>query len=177
MNKPSAILIADVLIIQSKENMPDSFVIRAIEKTDYAGWEKLWNAYNQFYGRSGATALPVEITQTTWSRFFDADEPVNALVAEGPSGLVGLVHFIYHRSTIQVGLSCYLQDLFTAEEARGQGVARGLIEAVYQHALSSGSPRVYWQTHETNLGAMKLYDRVADKSGFIVYRKMLDPVK
>lgn len=87
--------------------------------------------------------------------------------------LVGLAHYLYHRGTTQIGLSCYMQDLYTAEAFRGRGVARKLIEAVYAQARAAGSPRVYWQTHETNHTAMQLYDKVADKSGFIVYRKLL----
>ena len=79
----------------------------------------------------------------------------------------------YHRTTTQIAPSCYLQDLFTAEEARGKGVGRALINAVYQRAMTAGSPRVYWQTHETNRVAMRLYDKVAEKSGFVVYRKVL----
>jgi GNAT superfamily N-acetyltransferase len=157
--------------------MTRPFQVRAIRPADFAAWEPLWNEYNAFYGRSGATALPREVTQVTWSRFMDADEPMHALVAEREGALLGLVHFLYHRSTIQVPLTCYLQDLFTVEAARGQGVARALIQGVYERARSAGSPRVYWQTHETNSVAMRLYDRVAEKSGFLVYRKLLVTVE
>jgi GNAT superfamily N-acetyltransferase len=153
--------------------MTQPLQVREICPADFAAWEPLWNGYNAFYGRSGATALPREVTQMTWSRFMDAGEPMHALVAERSGTLLGLVHFLYHRSTIQVPLTCYLQDLFTVEAARGQGVARALIQAVYERASSAGSPRVYWQTHETNTVAMRLYDRVAEKSGFLVYRKLL----
>ena len=72
-----------------------------------------------------------------------------------------------------IGPTCYLQDLFTAESARGQGVGRALIETVYERARAAGSQRVYWHTHETNRTAQALYDRVAERSGFIVYRKDL----
>lgn len=147
--------------------------IRAVAPEDYDAWHVLWLGYNQFYGRHGDTALPEEITRTTWSRFFDEAEPVHGLVAVHEGQLVGLAHYLYHRGTTQIGLSCYMQDLFTAEAVRGRGVARKLIEAVYAQARAAGSPRVYWQTHETNHTAMQLYDKVADKSGFIVYRKLL----
>lgn len=147
--------------------------IRAVAQADYDAWHALWLGYNKFYGRHGDTALPEEITRTTWSRFFDVNEPVHALVAVHEGSLVGLAHYLYHRGTTQIGLSCYMQDLFTAEAARGRGVARKLIEAVYEQARIAGSSRVYWQTHETNQTAMQLYDKVADKSGFIVYRKLL----
>ncbi|GLH71855.1 N-acetyltransferase [Geothrix limicola] len=153
--------------------MNDSIRIRSVMKADFAAWKVLWDGYNAFYGRAGETALRPEITQSTWSRFFDAYEPMHAFVAEGPEGLVGLAHILYHRSTIQLGPNCYLQDLFTSEAARGQGVGRALIQAVYDHAAGLGIQRVYWQTHETNAAAMRLYDQVAEKSGFIVYRKSL----
>src|SRR5262249_18823517 len=151
--------------------MSASATVRPVDQADYAQWLPLWHGYNKFYGRFGATALPTEVTQTTWARLFDADEPVHALVAESDGRLVGLVHYLFHRSTTLLGPTCYLQDLFTAEEARGKGVGRALIEAVYQRARTAGAARVYWLTHETNATARRLYDRVAEYAGFIMYRK------
>ena len=83
-----------------------------------------------------------------------------------------MTHYLFHRSTTAIEPVCYLQDLFTGEAARGKGVGRALINGVYDEARRAGSPRVYWQTHETNRTAMQLYDKVADKSGFVVYRKL-----
>lgn len=153
--------------------MSPDVVIRPIERCDLAAWSVLWDGYNAFYGRSGATALAPEITQMTWSRFFDAYEPVHALVAEKNGELLGLVHSIFHRNTIRLGPTCYLQDLFTSAAARGKGVGRALIEAVYAHAKTAGAVRVYWHTHETNQTAMALYDKVAARTGFVVYAKNL----
>ena len=153
--------------------MSDAVIVRSVAPADFVQWKPLWDGYNSFYGRMGATALPDEITQATWSRFFDAGEPVHALVAEKDGQLIGMVHYILHRSTISIAPTCYLQDLFTAESARRQGIGRSLIEAVYERAKAAGSARVYWQTHETNLVGMRLYDQVAERSGFIVYRKQL----
>jgi len=153
--------------------MADGFLIRPVTRRDREDWLPLWEGYNSFYGRSGATALSREITNMTWERFFDAYEPVHALVAEGNGRLIGLAHYLFHRSTTAIQPSCYLQDLFTDEAARGMGVASALIEAVYEKARRAGSPRVYWQTHETNEKARRVYDKVAERSGFVVYRKLL----
>jgi len=150
-----------------------SIQIRAVRSGDHDQWKILWDGYNAFYGRSGPTALAPQITAMTWARFFDAYEPMHALVAERSGSLIGLTHFIYHRNTIMLGPVCYLQDLFTTEAARGQGVGRALIQAVYERAHAAGSPRVYWLTHETNHAAMFLYDKVAEKSGFLQYRRNL----
>jgi len=148
-------------------------VIREVREDDYDRWIPLWDGYNAFYGRSGETALPREVTKTTWLRFFDPSEPVHALVAEEGEELLGLTHYLFHRSTTLIPPITYLQDLFTVPAARGQGVATALIEAVYARAALAGSPRVYWQTHETNAVARSLYDKVAERSGFLVYRKVL----
>lgn len=148
-------------------------VVRPIAASDYEWWLPLWIAYNEFYGRTGATALPAQVTAMTWSRFLDTNEAVRALVAEAQGKIIGFAHYLFHRSTISTTNVCYLQDLFTAEAARGLGVATALIEAVYTAAEASGANRVYWQTHETNQVARRLYDKLAERSGFIVYRKPL----
>jgi GNAT superfamily N-acetyltransferase len=153
--------------------MTAALLVRPVARQDYEAWLPLWNGYNKFYGRVGPTALPVEITRQTWLRFFDAYEPVHALVAESEGKLVGLVHYLFHRSTTMIEPTCYLQDLFTDETMRGRGVGRALIEAVYERARIAGGTRVYWLTHETNATARKLYDQVAEDTGFIVYRKLL----
>ena len=144
--------------------------VRPLHSTDRAAWQPLWDGYNAFYGRVGETALPAAVTETTWARFFDATEPVHAFVAVGEDGgLLGLVHYLYHRSTTRIELTCYLQDLFTTPEARGRGVGRALIQAVYGAAREAGVKRVYWQTHTTNAAGRALYDKVAQHFGFIVY--------
>ena len=153
--------------------MIDGLIIRDVAPADFAAWLPLWNGYNTFYGRAGPSALPGEITRTTWARFFDSHEPVHALVAERGGRLVGLAHYVFHRSTTLLAPICYLQDLFTSEQARGEGIGRALINGVYERATAAGSPRVYWHTHETNTLAQKLYDKVSMRSGFIVYRTSL----
>jgi GNAT superfamily N-acetyltransferase len=150
-----------------------TFTIRPLRQTDHQGWLPLWDGYNAFYGRAGDTALAPGISDTTWARFFDDAEPVHALVAEQNGRLIGLVHFLFHRSTTTIAPICYLQDLFTTHEARGKGVGRALIAAACEQAEAAGSPRLYWHTHETNIVARKLYDRVAENSGVLVYRKTL----
>jgi GNAT superfamily N-acetyltransferase len=148
-------------------------IIREPTSDDYAQWLPLWDGYNAFYGREGPTALAPEITEATWRRFFDPNEPMYALVAEQDGELLGLAHFLFHRSTTSIAPTCYLQDLFTTEAARGRGVATALVEAAADAAKAQGSQRIYWQTHETNERARKLYDRIAERSGFIIYRQSL----
>ena len=144
-----------------------AFVIRPAQPNDRARWEPLWKGYQTFY----KVNLSPEVTDLTWRRFFDGLEPVHALVAEEGEALIGVVHYLFHRSTWMIGPTCYLQDLFTADDARGKGVGGALIEAVYRAAAAAGASRVYWTTHETNATARSLYDKVATRPGFIQYRK------
>ena len=146
-------------------------IVRDARPDDFEQWLPLWDGYNVFYGREGPTALPIEITRLTWDRFFDAYEPMHAVVAEQDGRLVGLVHYLFHRSTILRGPTCYLQDLFTSKDARGRGTGRALINAVYDRARTAGATRVYWQTFLSNAVARVLYDDVAEWQGAIVYRK------
>jgi GNAT superfamily N-acetyltransferase len=144
--------------------------VRPLQPTDRAAWAPLWDGYNAFYGRAGETALPAPITEMTWARFFDAYEPLHALVAADENGrLLGLVHYLFHRSTTRIEPTCYLQDLFTTPESRGRGVGRALIEGVYAAVRQAGGRRVYWQTHTTNATARALYDKLARHDGFLIY--------
>jgi GNAT superfamily N-acetyltransferase len=149
--------------------MPDPFIVRPIRPEDYEQWRPLWDGYNAFYGRAGATSLPEAITSATWDRFFNPAEPVHGLVAEDGGRIVGLVHFIFHRSTTRLHDVCYLQDLFTTPDLRGNGVGQLLIAAVYDAAREAGSSRVYWHTHTSNEAGRGLYDKLAPYLGFIVY--------
>ncbi|HEV2816371.1 MAG TPA: GNAT family N-acetyltransferase [Allosphingosinicella sp.] len=143
--------------------------IRPIGKDERADWEPLWKGYLTFY----KAALPPEQNDLTWTRLHDPAEPMHALGAYVDRELEGIVHYLFHRSTWTAGNYCYLQDLFVAEGGRKHGLGRALIEAVYAEARAAGASRVYWLTHETNDVARGLYDKVADRSGFIQYRKML----
>jgi GNAT superfamily N-acetyltransferase len=159
--------------MNAEAKMSGELSVRFVVREDYQQWLPLWDGYNAFYGRSGATALAPEITRMTWARFFDAYEPMHGLVAESDGQLLGLTHYLFHRSTTAIEPVCYLQDLFTSNAARGRGIGRALINRVYEQARLAGSSRVYWQTHQTNLTAMQLYDKVAERSGFVVYRNLL----
>ena len=143
--------------------------IHPVRAQDKPAWAQLWKGYQTFY----EVSLPEAVTEANWARFFDAYEPMHALVAEHDGGLVGLVHYLFHRSTWMVAPTCYLQDLFAVPQVRGLGVGGPLIEAVYDCAREAGLTRVYWNTHETNATARRLYDRVAVRSGFIQYRRDL----
>ncbi len=153
--------------------MSSNVTVRPLVESDHSAWAPLWDGYNAFYGRHGDSALAEAVTHATWSRFFDPAEPVFALVADVDGALLGLVHYLFHRSTVRIELVCYLQDLFTAPEARGQGIGRALIQGVYERAQAAGLTRVYWQTQDSNVPGRLLYDKVAAHHGFIVYSKDL----
>lgn len=143
--------------------------IRPLQSSDRAAWDPLWQGYLTFYKAS----LPPQTSDATFGRLTGGTEPMGGFIAERDGQALGIVHWVLHRTTWSPNDICYLQDLFTVAEARGGGVGRKLIETVRQMAQDKGAFRVYWQTHESNLQGQALYDKVADKSGFIVYRQAL----
>jgi GNAT superfamily N-acetyltransferase len=143
--------------------------IRPVSAADHAAWLPLWQGYQRFY----MTEIPAAASDLTWQRFLDPAEPMHAALAWHEGQAIGLVHWVYHRSTWTTGDYCYLQDLFIAKDLRSSGVGRQLIEHVYAQARLANCARVYWLTHETNSKAMLLYERVAERSGFVQFRKLL----
>jgi GNAT superfamily N-acetyltransferase len=142
--------------------------IRDLTERDWAGWVGLWNAYQVFYEVDIAP-----VTATTWARLLNPAEPMHGAVAVADGACVGLVHWVFHRSTWSIGDTCYLQDLFVTPAQRGAGLGSALITHVYAAAEAAGCADVYWLTHELNATAMRVYDRVAARSGFVQYQKLL----
>jgi GNAT superfamily N-acetyltransferase len=142
--------------------------IRPLRLDERADWEPLWKGYQLFY----KVAIPEETTRVTWARLHDPTEPMEALGAYMDGRLRGIAHYLFHRSCWTIGNYCYLQDLFVAETARHLGLGRALIAAVEERARRAGASRLYWLTHESNAAARALYDQLAERSGFIQYRKL-----
>lgn len=144
--------------------------IRPLDLTDRAAWEPLWQAYQRFY----QVEIPQGTTDATWARFHDPAEPVHAFGAfDAEDRMMGIVHAILHRSTWLPDWTCYLQDLYVDESQRGQRTGEVLIDAVADFARANKAGRLYWLTQESNITARRLYDRIAQASGFVQYRKQL----
>ena len=145
-----------------------NIVIRNVSADERAAWEPLWNGYLTFY----KATLADGVSDVTWARFHDEAEPMYLLGAYVDGKLTGIVQYLFHRSTWTLGNYCYLQDLFVDDSARGLGLGRALIEAVYTAAKQAGCSRMHWLTQNDNALARILYDQVADNSGFMQYRKV-----
>lgn len=142
--------------------------VRPLERTDRDVWRHLWRAYLAFYD----TSLPKEIYASQFERLL-GDDPrdFHGLIAELDGEPVGLAHYLFHRHGWKIEEVCYLQDLYAAPEARGHGVGRALIEAVYGAADAAGAPSVYWTTQDFNATARRLYDRIGTLTPFIKYQR------
>jgi GNAT superfamily N-acetyltransferase len=149
--------------------MTAEITVRPVRSGDRDGWEPLWQGYLAFY----KATLASDITEATWRRFFDPLERLGAFVAERDHRLIGFAHYLLHRSTWAPVCYCYLEDLFVDPSARGAGAGRALIAAVEAASREAGASRLYWMTDERNLTAQRLYDQVAERPGFVQYRKAL----
>jgi len=145
-------------------------MIRALTADDYPAWLPLWRGYLRFYRGE----VSDEVTLGTFRRLAGGLDGMTGLVAEDPAGtgrLAGLAHLVFHPSTWAAQPYCYLEDLFVVPSARGSGLSRQLIDAVYAEADRRGAARVYWETQEYNGAARSLYDLVAHRTSFVVYER------
>ncbi|WP_394210663.1 GNAT family N-acetyltransferase [Psychrobacter piscatorii] len=143
--------------------------IKPLTLADHDLWAHLWQNYLTFY----ETHLPSSTTDTTWRNLLDDDVSVYGFGAWREDVLVGITHVVLHRNTWNTNECCYLEDLYVADNIRGQGVGRALIEHVYFFAKDKDCNRVYWTTQESNVAARKLYDVIATQTDMIQYRKDL----
>ena len=149
----------------------DTMNVTSLKAGDRAAWEVLARGYKEFY-KTPTTDAEYE---AAWRRLM-AQEGVYGLAAHIDGKLVGIAHYLFHTSTWAQSV-CYLQDLFTAREARGKGVGRALIEAVAAEARRRKAAKYYWLTQDRNAAARALYDKVAQYVGFIRYDYPLEEVR
>jgi len=153
-------------ILRPTRNPIPELIVRAITSADCGLWEPLWLGYLEFYEKT----VPEKVTEFTWKRLSETREIEGFLALDPEGDALGLVQFLYHSSTWNMGGNCYLQDLFVIPAARGRRVGRRLIAAVSQAAREKGAAQVYWQTEEFNGTARRLYERVAKRSPFVRYQ-------
>lgn len=140
---------------------------RPLQPRDEPTWRVLWRAYLAFY----ETDLPQEVYAASFSRLTDPGVlDYHGLIAEDAEGRpMGVAHYIFHRHGWRLEEVTYLQDLYVAPEARGTGMGRALIEAVFAAADAAGRPHVYWLTQSFNSTARQLYDRIGEATPFVKY--------
>ncbi len=148
--------------------MSNAVTIRPLRPEDRDQWAEMWRDYLAFY----ETEVPDSTFQSTFARLL-GDDPndFSCFVADLDGQLLGLTHYLFHRHAWKEESVCYLQDLYARPEARGTGVGRALIEAVYEEADRQKAPSVYWLTQENNHTARKLYDRIGKLSPFLKYQR------
>ena len=146
-----------------------AFIIRHPTTKDEAQWQGLLTTYSKFY----RTTIPEDSLALTWKRIQDPAHHMWAMVAEQEGKLIGLCNYLFHDDTWSTAPSCYLEDLYVDPAARGLGAAKALVLACEADAKAKGAFRLYWLTQEYNAPARSLYDTLAARSSFVVYRKPL----
>jgi GNAT superfamily N-acetyltransferase len=141
--------------------------IRPVTLEDHARWSALWAGYLRFYRQR----LSPEVTEGTFARLIDRSAPLHGLIAARDGALLGFVHYLFHPTSWSLRENCYLEDLYVDPAARGSGVGRALIQAVYAEADRTRAASVYWMTQEFNAEGRALYDTLARRTSFIRYER------
>ena len=149
--------------------------IRPIQAADKDIWANLWAQYNVFYKRT----IPDEVTEATFNRFLDPNNPINCGVAvntdhaDGSSKVIGFANFYPHDSTASIKPNFYLHDLFVDTSSRAGGVGEKLIDYVAEKAREAGAYQLYWHTQYFNYRAQGLYAKVGERSDLVLWKKGL----
>jgi GNAT superfamily N-acetyltransferase len=146
--------------------MTGAVTVRAAVAQDEARWRRLWQGYCASLGNP----VPDEVTAGVWRRILDPAQPIHCIVADLPERpVVGIANYVVHPHTWSLQDLCYLEDLFVAEEARGSGAGRALIDELVRLAERHNWRRVYWHTRDNNYRARTLYDRVVPRTDYVRY--------
>ncbi|MDE2607198.1 MAG: GNAT family N-acetyltransferase [Burkholderiales bacterium] len=140
-------------------------IIRAALPSDEPAWRELWQGYCEFY----ETRLPDQVTRRTWQRILDPDSQIMCIVADVEGRVLGFANCVVHEATWETQAVCYLEDLYVAQAARGQGIAAALLEWLRNAMRAEGWARLYWMTRRDNAQARRLYDRFASADDFVRY--------
>lgn len=145
--------------------MSAEVVTRAVTRTDHAQWSRLYRGYRDFYRQ----AEDQQAIDTVWSWLLDSEHETRGLVAERDGALVALAHFRTFARPLSASHGLFLDDLFTAPEARGSGAATMLLDHLSTIARDEGATVVRWITAEDNATARRLYDQQASVTPWVTY--------
>lgn len=146
-----------------------TLAIRDALPGDEAAWRGLWAGYLDHYGLT----LAPDVTAHTWGRMMEPGGRLKARLACLDGRVAGFAMYLRHESSWVIGEDCYLEDMFVAPDARGQGIARALIEDLAALARTKGWRRLYWHADQDNAPARRLYDSFVQADGHIRYRMVL----
>lgn len=152
--------------------MSNNHTVRIAAASDETAWRALWRGYQSFY----EIDLSEAVNDLTWSRIIGSDTPEmgGLLAATAEGAVVGMLNYIIHPNTWSATPVCYLEDLFVDADARGGGAARALIEHLAAMGRDAGWSRIYWHTARDNAQAQILYNKVAERTGWVRYDLDLD---
>lgn len=144
--------------------------IRDISTTDEPTWRRLWADYLAFY----QTTLSDAVTNATWVKLLDPASAVFGRVATRDGKMIGFALSRVHEGTWTASNSCYLEDLYVDQTARGGGAGRALIQDLVEMGRARGWSRLEWHTGDGNAAARGLYDTFVLADDHVRYRMKLD---
>lgn len=149
------------------------FVINEITKNDYQSWKIIFKEYLIFYN----SKLTESTIKSSWDKIINKDEKIYCLgcykSSEKTKELIGIMNFIYHKSTWSKKRVCYLEDLFIQEDHRLKGCASLLLNKLVKICKIKNIEKIYWKTKSDNYQAQSLYNKFAIQTDFLEYEILL----
>ena len=124
-------------------------------------------AYQRFYE---VEAVDDERNRAFFRRFLAPSDDGLLLGAWDGERPVGYACLYWTFTSLVPAEIVLMNDLYVAEEARGRGVGRALIEAAAGVARERGAHHLEWVTAPGNITAQRLYDSTgAERETWIAY--------
>jgi ribosomal protein S18 acetylase RimI-like enzyme len=140
-------------------------MIRKLEQKDKENWVKLYNGYADFY----KVPMNTVVLDTLWSWIQDETHDVKAICFELENKIVGIAHYRTMPRPIKGQYIGFLDDLFVKPEFRSQKIAQKMISHLKSLSKANNWNGIRWITHSSNKNAKKLYDKIANNTGFELY--------
>ena len=140
-------------------------MIRKLNKDDFKRWSNLYQEYAIFYN----VPMNMGILETLWDWINDENHIVNGICFELNNKILGIAHYRTMPRPIKGQYIGFLDDLFVDPDFRGQKIAQKLIGHLKSLSKANNWNGIRWITHSSNDNAKKLYDKIANNTGFELY--------
>lgn len=143
-----------------------SVTVRPLGDKDFFPWLGLFEGYSTFY----ESELTDQKALQVWSWIIDPNNALDGAVAVNDDGdVVGFAHYRSVPRTLNGDLALFLDDLYVAEDSRGEGIGTLLMEFSTAYARTHKLAQIQLLTAADNATAQILYDKLGARTDWVTY--------